>query len=43
MTGPSIAAEPHTAKTPRSQRLVANERWVKRRWKPTVTPNPVRM
>jgi hypothetical protein len=42
MTGPSIAAEPSAASTPRIQRVVANERWVNRRWNPTVTPSAVK-
>ncbi len=42
MTGPSIAAEPSTAKTKRKNGDVLNERWVKRRCMPTVTPSPVR-
>ncbi len=41
ITGPSIAAEPRAAKTPRSAGLVLKLRWVKRRWKPTVIPRPV--
>ena len=39
VTGPSIAAEPSAANTPRSHGVVLNDRCVNRRWKPTVTPH----
>src|SRR4051794_34756853 len=41
MTGPSMAAEPRTASVARTERLAAKARWVRWRWKPTVTPRPV--
>ncbi len=41
MTGPCTDIEPITAKRYSTGLLVANERWVSNRWKPTVTPNPV--
>ena len=40
IAGPSIAAEPRASKTPRTT-PPAELRWVRRRWKPTVTPSPV--
>jgi len=43
MTGPSIAIEPSTAKTPRNAGVVLKLRCVKSRWKPTVTPRPESM
>ena len=42
MTGPSIAAEPRMASRPCSQGLALKLRWVRWRWKPTVTPSPVK-
>ena len=41
MTGPSIAIEPQTAKTPRMNGEVLNARCVNSRWNPTVMPRPV--
>src|SRR4029450_9922574 len=41
MTGPCTAVEPTTANAYSSGFETWNERWVRRRWKPTVTPNPV--
>jgi hypothetical protein len=38
MTGPCTAIEPSTAKVYSSGFEVWKERWVSRRWKPTVTP-----
>ena len=42
MTGPWMASEPATASAICSGRLALNEPCVKWRWKPTVTPSPVR-
>src|SRR4029450_13776315 len=41
MTGPCTAVEPTTANPYSSGFDTWNERWVRRRWKPTVTPTPV--
>ena len=41
MTGPWTDIEPMAAKRYSTGLLVANERWVSRRWKPIVTPKPV--
>src|SRR5688500_459881 len=41
MTGPWTAIEPRTANAYSSGFGAWNERWVRRRWKPTVTPSPV--
>src|SRR4051812_41341801 len=41
MTGPWTAIEPSVANAYSSGFETWNERWVRRRWKPTVTPSPV--
>jgi hypothetical protein len=41
MTGPCTAIEPRAANAYSSGFETWNERWVRRRWKPTVTPTPV--
>src|SRR5687768_3870047 len=41
MTGPSTAMDPRIAKVYSSGFGTWNERWVRSRWNPTVTPRPV--
>jgi len=42
MTEPSIAIDPVTARMTLSARFARKLWWANRRWKPTVTPRPVR-
>ncbi len=41
VSDPSTAIEPITARAILSTRFGPKARWVNRRWKPTVIPNPV--
>ena len=41
ITGPSIASDPSAASVARTHFFALNARWVRWRWKPSVTPSPV--